>query len=467
MIAMKRVLCLLLALLLFAPAIPVTAEETPGNYPAVQIDPDTGKPYDFEGKTVFIYLPYAMDDWEKNHAYGNEELYQYRMWLQKTYNCKIAFAKLGDFMTYTDKAVQFCKNPKGKLGILLPFDTSLAKLLQANVLADWKKSTLIDLSDPMWDATVTKWMTINGGVYGIYPGVPQGDTLLYFNKDVLKKAKIDWESIYDMQANGTWTWDKLESMLKKINALTKKGAKKKIWPISASEIDLYTIAVFSNGGDFFHFNSKKQFVVGASAKKTVEALKWGKNLYKKYAYQPVESDSWDYANARFKEGSIGFYVGSVSQGFSVNPEFASMKGEWGCVAFPKGPQGKQYAFNQGHSSVYVTSKAYDQKTLSMLSMILDMWTRDVPGVQSASADPAAYYDHTDKRAVDETFPMTRQGKYIVSDLTLFVGSRNDVLAVSLLWNLESAKDVEKLAKQFVAKWKKDCAALNKAFAALQ
>ena len=34
---------------------------------------------------------------------------------------------------------------------------------------------------------------------------------VFFNKKVLEDAGIKWEEIYDAQADGSWTWEKMEA----------------------------------------------------------------------------------------------------------------------------------------------------------------------------------------------------------------------------------------------------------------
>ena len=43
--------------------------------------------------------------------------------------------------------------------------------------------------------------TLGGGVYAMYAGASEARSGVYFNKQVLKDAGIDPESIYDMQAD--------------------------------------------------------------------------------------------------------------------------------------------------------------------------------------------------------------------------------------------------------------------------
>ena len=55
--------------------------------------------------------------------------------------------------------------------------------------------------------------SLGSSIYGFFPGYTEPGTGVYFNKDVLKKAGIDPDSIYDLQKKGKWTWDKFEELM--------------------------------------------------------------------------------------------------------------------------------------------------------------------------------------------------------------------------------------------------------------
>ena len=69
------------------------------------------------------------------------------------------------------------------------------------------------------------------------------------------------------------------------------------------------------------------------------------------------------------------------------------------------------------------------------------------------------YDLTDERAVDETYAMLRDPQHGVSDLTNLLGSVNDVLGVSLLWNMGSTS-VGELIEAGLPTWQALCDEFN-------
>ena len=88
---MKKIICLLLCLILSVMMIPgAAAESADAEYPAVRINPATGKAWDLGGKTVYLYDWWsgAWDDpdWERNNE--QQATYDYRKWIEKPITAK-------------------------------------------------------------------------------------------------------------------------------------------------------------------------------------------------------------------------------------------------------------------------------------------------------------------------------------------------------------------------------------------
>ena len=80
----------------------------PEGYPAVRIDPDTNLPYNFGGRTVYIYDWWSSDDAEHSGRVANpdentQKLYAYRDWLEETYNVIIVETALGDWSSQPEE----------------------------------------------------------------------------------------------------------------------------------------------------------------------------------------------------------------------------------------------------------------------------------------------------------------------------------------------------------------------------
>ena len=125
---------------------------------------------------------------------------------------------------------------------------------------------------------------------------------------MLEEAGIDWNTIYDAQANGTWTWAMFEDMLKTITRDTDNDGVNDIYGIIGSGDDMYVCATFANGGCFFDFDENGQIYPAMNSDATISALSWGKEIQANYWAPTPEGANWDWYKDAWKQGYCGFYM---------------------------------------------------------------------------------------------------------------------------------------------------------------
>jgi ABC-type glycerol-3-phosphate transport system substrate-binding protein len=119
--------------------------------------------------------------------------------------------------------------------------------------ADWNNNDLLDFSRDKWNTGIIDFMTKGNQVFGIATGAPEPRQCLFFNKKVLEDAGIDWNTIYDMQRDGTWTWDAFEKLCAQLTKDTDANGVNDIYGLTGNNNDLWMAAVFGNNGSFFDF----------------------------------------------------------------------------------------------------------------------------------------------------------------------------------------------------------------------
>ena len=424
---MKKLVSLLLAVLMLCASFAALAE-APEGYPEVKEGIDLG------GAQIYIY-----DFWtasaERKAEPNDEEAaqYAYRDWIEATYNCKITQIQKGDWTTNVQELINFCTAPDGTLCLYILPPDFVGSPMANNLFAAWNENDLIDLTADKWNGAAIDFMTKGGKVYGVATGNSEPRQCLFFNKRVLEEAGIDWEKeVYDAQADGTWTWEAFETLLKKINKDTDNDGILDIYGMTGSNNDLYMMGVVSNGGAFFEFNEAGELQIACNSDEALEGLAWAKELWNNYGYQQPTDGSWDYFKEAWKQGFCGFYMYSTYGGFGDNPEFPDM--DWGCVAFPKGPKGETY-LNITSDNVIVIPNVYDADTVAKLALIYDLWSNATPGYDDEFAWVGNKYNVTDDRAVDETYAMLREPEHCFANATLYLGSVNDILGSPLLWQM--------------------------------
>ena len=449
---MKKLLALLLAAMMLCVSVAALAE-APEGYPEVK------EGIDFGGAEIYVY-----DYWTasaERKADPNEEeqaQYDYRDWIMETYNCKITQIQKGDWTTNVQELINFCTAPDGTLCLYILPPDFVGTPMANNLFASWSDSEYIDLTAEMWNGSTLSFMTKGGKVYGVATGNSEPRQCLYFNKRVLEEAGIDWESIYDMQAENAWTWEAFEEMLKVINKDTDNDGVLDIYGMTGNNSDLYMMGVVSNGGEFFRFNDAGELEIAVNSDEALEGLAWAKDIWANYGYQQPADGSWDYFKEAWKQGFCGFYMYQTYGGFNDNSEMADMADEWGCVAFPIGPKGETYV-NITSDNVTVIPNVYDAETTAKLAYIYDLWSNATPGYDDEFGWIGNKYNFTDDRAVDETYAMLREPEHCVSNATLYIGSVNDVLGSPLLWQLGGAAPQE-LVEAATPAWQALCDTFN-------
>ncbi len=458
---MKKLISLVLAALMLLMSVSAMAEVSavveektaPEGYPEIK------EGVDFGGQTVYIYDYWTNNNERKAEPTDEEQAqYDYRDWLMETYNVNIVQIQKGDWASNVTELTNFTTAPDGTLCLYILAPDFVGTPMANDLFAAWDDCDLIDLSAEKWNKATIDFMTKGGKVYGVSTGKTEPRQCLYFNKRVLEEANIDWETIYDMQADGTWTWEAFEDMLKKINKDTDNDGTLDIYGMTGNNSDLYLMGAFSNGGTFFAINDAGELEITANSDNTLEGLAWAKDIWANYGYAQPADGSWDYFKDAWKQGFCGFYMYQTYGGFNDNSEMADMTDEWGCVAFPKGPKGDTYV-HIASENVIVIPNVYDAETVNKLAFIYDMWSNATPGYDDEDSWIGNKYNYTDDRAVDETYAMLREDEHSKFNACLYIGSVNDILGQPLLWQLGGSTPAE-LVDAATPAWQALCDTFN-------
>ena len=426
---MKKIMALVLAaMMLLVSCSFALADEVPEGYPEII------EGLDFGGATIWIYDWWSSDD--ENHSARTSEpdeetalLYAYRDWLEQTYNCKIVECALSDWAGNPSELANMVMNgDNSKLCIIAVAADFAGTPLANDLYMPWQ----IDLSGEKWNKATSDFCTKNGKVYGVHVGKTEPRSCIFFNKRVLKEAGIDPESIYDAQADKTWTWDMMLSIMEQVQRDVDNDGIIDIYGMTGSGDDLATGLIFSNDASFFDYNEEGKLVITANSQAALDALQMRKTMWENYAAPQPEGSNWDWFKDYWKQGTTAFYAGQTWQGFNDGAEMSDMEDEWGCVMYPLGPNATDYKA-MACDNVYGIPNVYDDETSLKIQQIYDLYTNNTPGVDQEDAWIGNKYNFTDERAVDETYAMMREPEHSVANKTYLLGSTNDVLGSALLW----------------------------------
>lgn len=450
---MKKLVSLFLAIALVMVCCAAIAE-APEGYPEVK------EGVDFGGATIYIYDYWSGDVGSDARAEDPTEeqaaLYAYRDWLDQTYNCHIVAKQKGDWGSQITEFTNFVAAPDGTLCLYIIEPGSVAAAIKAGARA-W--DDLIDLSADKWNKQDLGFTTKLGKAYGVFAGEAEPRQCLYFNKKVLEDAGINWEEIYDMQADGTWTWDAFVELLKKLTRDTDGDGINDVYGLVGDATDFAIMSVFSNGGAFFAADDEGKLQPVMNSDQALEGLNWARETWNNYSAPAGEGANWDWYKNAWKQGYCGFYMYQTYGGFNDNSEMADMADPWGCVAYPIGPKGSTYV-HVVSDNITLMPDVYDDETAKNLAFIYDMWTTPTPGYDDENAWVGNKLNYTDDRAVYETYAMLREADHSAFNATLSLGTNNDVIGNGFLWNLYS-NDPASLIETQMPVWEGLCEEFNK------
>ncbi len=450
---MKKLVSLFLALALVLVCCAALAE-APEGYPEVR------EGVDFGGATIYIYDYWSGEEGSDARSDDPTEeqaaQYAYRDWLMETYNCHIVQKQKGDWGSQINEFTNFVSAPDGTYCLYIIEPGSVATAINQGYCYPW--NDLVDLSQDKWNDQDLAFTTKKGLVYGVYTGEAEPRQCLYFDKKVLEDAGIDWNTIYDMQADGTWTWDAFVALLQQLTKDTDNDGVYDVYGIIGDGTDFYIMSVFSNGGAFFAVDEEGKLQPVMDSDVAMEGMNWGKETWAAYSAPAGEGANWDWYKNAWKQGYCGFYMYQTYGGFNDNSEMADMEDDWGCVAFPIGPNGSTY-LHVVSDNITLMPNVYTDKEAADIAFIYDMWTNPTPGFDDEDSWIGNKLNYTDSRAVLETYAMLRQPEHSAFNMTLALGTNNDIIGSTLLWNLSWDTPASQI-EQSMPTWIALCAEYN-------
>ncbi|MBQ8311855.1 MAG: hypothetical protein IJX84_01430 [Clostridia bacterium] len=446
---MKKLVALLLAGLMLFANIAALAE-APEGYPEVVTEMIQAEP-----TTITIYDYWSGDGARKAEPSEEEQAtYDYRDWIESTYNVKVQQIQGGDWGTCAEVMINFNSAPDGTLNAYIVEPGKVASLIANGMAADWN----YEFTAEKWNQSTITTYTKGDAVYGVSTGVTEPRGCVYFNKRILADAGIDYETIYDMQAAGTWTWAAWEDLLKKTTLDTDNDGVIDIYGVGGSGDDMYNLAVFGNGGAYFSVNEEGKLEPTMGSEAAIEAMNWGKTIQANYWKHTPTDAAWDWYKQAWKNGEFAFYVYQTYGGYNDNSEMADMEDEWGCVAFPVPNEGDQY-IHVASENVTLIPSCYTAEEVQKIAFFYDLWTNPTPGYEDDDNWIGNKYNYTDDRAVDETYAMLREVESVRVNMVNALGTSNDVLGNSLLWGLAGG-DPAALVEAGMPAWQAACDTYN-------
>ena len=418
-----------------------SSEEEVSPYPILK--DENGNVYDLGGMEIIIR------DWwsdpegkpaDPTSAYDEDTL-AYREWLMETYNFTIKQQGISDWGSAPADFVEYASAPADDKNyvFVLRDDPAISSAMAQGLMYDLSTLSCLDFSEEKFQLNKLHEMYAKGGsIYAMTSGASEPRTGIYFNKRLLEEANIDPESIYDMQAAGTWTWDAWTDIMAQVQRDVDNDGVIDIYGETQNAGNFTNAAVWSNGGEYVGQDASGKYVYRLEDPETLEALNWAVSVFNDYSLVYPEGANWDYYKEAYINGEAVFMVEDAyagqAQGF-----LSEMEDPFGFVMFPKGPQMDDYT-NCWTNNLQAIPSNYDEERAWKIAFAWNLWTDDTPGWEDSDSWKSGYYaGFSDTRAVDETLAMMREKGIITyhgvvpnlqlgPDLTYNIGIGTDVTA---------------------------------------
>ncbi len=306
----KKLISLVLGISMLMPAICACTEETPvADTPDTTIAESTAQtteeivetePVDkrllvedglpdkkFDGQTFTMYLRGGPDAYQPTDFVAEESsgdilanaVYERNRDIMERFDIKFKYnydtSNNTTFATTAMLSIQANEDVNDILGLHGSFCFNYAA---QGILIDWNKHmTHNDLTKPWWDADFRGNMTIADKLYGMTGSISHnsigGTFCILFNKDILKKANLDFP--YEAVRNGTWTFDKFRELCSSVTIdLNGDG----VYKPENDQFGLYSggwrfpISAFYMGGDRVYSSTKEGLTLTVYNEQTVSII---------------------------------------------------------------------------------------------------------------------------------------------------------------------------------------------------
>lgn len=410
---MKKTLAMILALMMLLACVPAMAEGIENPYEEdgieIQIDPATGKPYDLGGMEIII-CDWWSSDWHENignaETAAGEATEEYRLWLEETYNFTIKQVSATTWEASPTDFTNIAMTGSEENYVWILRAGAYLQPMQAGLFYDLSTLDCLDFSEDKWNTIVKDLTTKGDAIYAMRPEAAEPRKGVFFNKRLLQEAGVDPESIYDMQADGTWTWEAFEELCAKLHRDTDNDGVIDKYAMMSFSSHLIPAAAVSNGAGFVMVDENGKYYNAAETDAFLEAMNWVMDMVKKYEMTAPEGANWDYFEPAFKNAEVAlsvhedYFAGSLSE----------MEDDYGFVMFPKGPKADTYKWAP-QDNVWVIPANYDADRAWKIAFAFNLFTNPTPGYGESDDWKTGYYaKYRDDRAVDETISMMRENE---------------------------------------------------------
>lgn len=364
---------------------------------------ENGNVYDLGGMEIIVADWWTAEEQAEPETAKEEATQEYRDWIQETYNFKIRQLGIDGWADHPETFVNFATTGGDENYAFVLYTSSLGAPMASGLFYDLSTLDCLDFTADKWNAATTNLMTKGSSVYGMRAEESEPRGGIFFNKRLLEEAGVDPESIYNMQADGTWNWDAFNSLCEKLTRDTDNDGVIDTYAMTSFSVDYFKEVVASNNAKFVDVDADGNYFNATKSDEFLDSINWGQEMLKKYEMPQPEGSEWNYAYTSFINAEAAMIV---TEEYKVG-EFSAMADDFGFVMFPMGPNASTY-YNVLDDNVVVIPACYDEERAWKIAFAYNLFTNPTPGYEEEDDWKSTYYTQfRDSRAVDETLQLMR------------------------------------------------------------
>jgi ABC-type glycerol-3-phosphate transport system substrate-binding protein len=297
---------------------------------------------------------------------------------------------------------------------------------------------------PEWNQNTIGNYTIERKVYAFSNGIELSRAnVVFFNKRLFREAGLDPDLPYNMQRNGTWTWEAYIDICKKLTRDTNNDGIIDVYALPRDlSTDVLDAVVSSNGANYIDRDRNGKFVNAVNRREFLEALQFTIRLNNEGVMKPrPERANWDWYKSEFANGNVAMRIDESY----VWRDLQNMKDDWGMVLFPKGPRQNNYSVFT-RENVFVVPATYSEAEVEKILFALNLWYTPVTNDWKTEL----YSNFRDRRAVDETLALIRNAKLHINKNHEFIPGLNRGHIAWEMW--ERGVDPARLVERVSSNW---------------
>lgn len=414
-----------------------------------------GNVYDLGGMELIIR------DWWSD-AEGNapepanafeEARQEWREWAEETYNFTVKEVGMSGWDTTPEDYANYVTGGGDDNAYVFRLrDDAMGDALANGLMYDLSTLDCLDFSDPMFTKNKCNVQyTIGGGTYAMYPNNSEPRLGIFFNKRLLTDAGIDPDSLYDMVADGTWTWDKFTEILDQVQRDTDNDGQIDVWGLAANGMNnIAPVAVVGNGGAFVGKDASGNFTYELESQATLDALEFVNTLGAKYYFvHEGPDDAWDHYKEEFQNGTCVFLAEDTYCGYEGGI-VETMDDECGFVPFPKSPNGDY--INVWSNNPECIPACYDAEKAWNIAFAWKLYNQLPPGYEDYNSYQSNWEKGMyDSRAINEVLPMLQTPEH---GTVVYQGTVPQLqLGSDFTWNFSATSVVSEMVDAIRDTWK--------------